>query len=268
MLIINITIIRREGNYMTEDRREKIISLLRENGEISLRELEELFSDVSSMTLRRDLAYFESLGDVVRIKGGAKYLRGYERSEDNFELRKIINKTAKDQIAEIAALYADTGRSIFIDSGTTAMCLAKKLPDTNLSVFTSGPNVAVELSKKISPSISLTGGLLNRANLSVSGPQAIQFIDELNIDTAFLAASAYSSEAGFTCGNFNECELKKRIVKKSKKIILLIDSSKFNKSMPFTFAGMDEIDLMITEKCPEADILNSGKLCNVEIRWN
>ena len=60
---------------MSIARREKVLTLLRENGTVMLKELEKLFPEVSSMTLRRDLEYFENLGEAVRIRGGARYIR-------------------------------------------------------------------------------------------------------------------------------------------------------------------------------------------------
>ena len=60
---------------MSFSRREQILDLLRKNGVVLLKELEIRFPDVSSMTLRRDLEFFEKLGEVVRIRGGARYIK-------------------------------------------------------------------------------------------------------------------------------------------------------------------------------------------------
>lgn len=253
---------------MTPQRREKILAILREKGEVTLHELEESFPDLSSMTLRRDLEFFENIGEAVRIRGGARYVKSAsDNLEDIYALREIKNRQAKEHIAAIASRFAEPGRSIFIDSGTTAMCLAKSLPDTNLSILTGGPNVAVEVSQKFKPSVTLLGGLVNRATLSVSGAQSNEFIGSVNIDIAFLVASAFSCEGGFTCGNLSECELKHNIVCKAHRKIVLADSDKIGKSMPFTFARMEDIDILITECAPPDEILEAAKKKGVEILW-
>ncbi len=245
---------------MSPQRREKILALLRENGSVTLKELEAVFPGLSTMTLRRDLEFFENIGEALRVRGGARYIKEHsETSEDIYELRKIKNHAAKEHIAAKAVPFAEQGRSIYIDSGTTAMCLARLLPDAPLSILTSGPNVAVEVSEKFKPTVTLIGGLINRATLSVSGLQAIDFIKDVNIDVAFMVASAFSAEDGFTCGNMSECELKRKIAAKAKKTIVLADCSKAGKSMPFTFARMGEADILITECKPPADIVAAAK---------
>ena len=248
-------------------RRERILELLRENSSVTLKELVQIFPEYSSMTLRRDLEFFEKIGEAQRVRGGAKYIGNDNAAEDIYELREIKNRQAKEHIAALAAEFAETGRSIFIDSGTTGMCLARCLPDVPLSILTSGPNVAVEVSKKFKPTVTLVGGLVNRQTLSVSGMQSIEFIKNFNIDIAFIVASAFSPESGFTGGNANECELKRSIIAKAKKTIVLVDSAKFSKSMPFTFARLEDVNVLITEEKPDEQILEAAKSGNTQILW-
>lgn len=249
-------------------RRETILTLLKEKGEVTLHELERRFPELSSMTLRRDLEFFENLGQAQRIRGGARYIKpSGANAEDIYALREIKNRPAKEHIASIAAQFAETGRSIYIDSGTTAMCLARFLPDTNLSIITSGPNVAVEVAGKFKPGITLLGGLINRSTLSVSGAQALDFIKTVNVDVAYLVASAFSVESGFTCGNIGECELKRTVAAKAKKVIVLADSSKFGKIMPFTFIPLDTADILVTESEPSAEVIGAAKRSGVELMW-
>ena len=250
---------------MSFDRREKIIEYLRENGTVLLKQLETMFPDVSTMTLRRDLAFFENLGEVVRIRGGARYVKNAEEQEDVYALRAVKNHEAKERISKIAAEYIETGRSIFMDSGSTGMCLARCVPDLNLSILTSAPNVALEVSKRYKPTVTLIGGLINRTTLSVSGDQSLNFINSVNIDIAFIVASAFSVENGFTCGNYSEGELKRHIIAKAKKTIVLIDSSKFGKCMPFTFADFSDIDILVTDKTPDEAVLKLAEETGVQI---
>ena len=82
---------------MSIARREKVLELLREEGTVFLKDLEKRFPEVSSMTLRRDLEYFENLGQAVRIRGGAKYLRTLSEQEDVYALRAAKNQEAKSK---------------------------------------------------------------------------------------------------------------------------------------------------------------------------
>lgn len=231
------------------NRRDTINAHIQDKGEVRLKELEEMFPEVSSMTLRRDLIYLEDKGHIVRIRGGARTISHSPNSiEDVYSQRATINTEAKIKIAKKAVNYIETGRSVFIDSGTTMMCLAKILPDEDLSILTSGPNIGMEISKKAKPSVTLIGGQLNRQNLCTSGICALEFLKNINIDIAFIASSSFSIDSGFTCGNFNECQLKEAVIKKARHKILLMDTSKLDKSLPYTFARLEEIDILICEK--------------------
>lgn len=234
-----------------DDRQRQILHLLEHKGEIHLQQLKDMFPQVSLMTLRRDLIYLESLGRLIRTHGGAvsyKKLAGSGGEEYAYSRRAAENVDAKMIIAEKAVVFAEKERSIYFDSGSTIMCLAAKLPDDNYSIITSGANIALELIKKLRISVVTLGGQVNRNTLSMSGPNAVSLLDTMNIDLAFMAASGFSVDSGFTVLNIYECELKRKIVKKAKKVILLMDTSKINKDMPFTYAMLEDIDVWISEK--------------------
>ena len=86
---------------MNSQRRAIIKELLTEKPFISLKELEESFPDVSSVTLRRDIEYFEKQGDAIKVRGGARSMKFITTSmEDSFHQRMNENMTAKERIAK------------------------------------------------------------------------------------------------------------------------------------------------------------------------
>jgi len=238
------------------NRQEHILNLLNEKGEIQISELKEIFPQVSAMTLRRDLAMLEGKGMLIRTHGGAvniKKLSSIYGEEDAYFLRAAENVEAKVSIAQKAVPFLDHGRSIYVDAGSTMMCLARLIPDDHYSILTSGVNIALELTKKSRITIYHTGGQLNHNSLSSSGPTSMSMLDFINIDIAFMAASGYTPENGFTVSNFFECELKKAVMKKAKKVIMMVDSSKFNKVLAFTFGTLADMDILISDdSLPEA----------------
>ncbi|MDW7658401.1 MAG: DeoR/GlpR family DNA-binding transcription regulator [Bacillota bacterium] len=234
---------------MTTDRREAINQYIQSRGEIRLKELEQRYPDISSMTLRRDLEFLERQGRIVRIRGGAKSIARLSMiKEAAYTQRQVANTDAKLVIADKAIRLLSPGRSIYIDSGTTCMCFAQRLPDQNLFVLTPAPNIALELVKNPNIKINLTGGQLNRETLTLSGFNAIEYIKTLNIDLAFIAASAFSLQNGFSCGDYFEAELKRLIVRKARQVVVLMDSSKLGSNMPYTFALLQNIYALVTEQ--------------------
>ena len=252
---------------LATERREIINKTIQKKGEVKIKELKEMFPDVSGMTLRRDLNHLEEEGHIVRIWGGAKSIDHLKESkEKQYSSRKTENIEAKVKIAKKAVDFIETGRSIFLDSGTTVMCLAEIIPDKDLSIITSGPNIGMELIDKNNPSVTLIGGQLNRNNISVSGANSLKFIENINIDMAFMATSGFSLESGFTSGNYNEGQLKRKIIDKARKVMMLMDLSKIDKNMPFTFSQLDDIDILICEDEPESEIKKVLKEKNIDIK--
>jgi len=243
------------------ERQQKIQSIIRENGEAKLSELEGLFSDVSSMTIRRDLEKLESLGEIVRTRSGAKSIAYLTRlSEAQFSERESENITEKNFIAQAAYQYVRQESSIFLDTGTTVTGLARLLKNDRLFIVTAAPNIALECAKNPDNTVFMTGGQLSSGNLSLSGVNALSFLDHINIDIAFMASSGFTFSNGFTCGNYDECLIKKRVIEKAAKIVLLMDSSKIGRSMPFTFANMSDIDILVTDnKLGLDDLKRLGK---------
>lgn len=232
---------------MHSERRKIIKDMLYSKPFVSLKELIELFPDVSSMTIRRDIDYFEQQGEAIKVRGGARSMKFITTSmEEEFPSRMQKNVPAKEALAKKAIELLETGRSIFLDSGTTMLKMASLLPEDRLTITTTGPNIAIELLNKKQTLVNLVGGMLNRDNISVSGTQALRFLEDINIDIAFIVPSGADAQTGLTCGNYSECELKKMIVEKARRIIVLLDTSKLDKSLPYTFCALENVSAIIT----------------------
>lgn len=240
-----------------EDRRNRIFDIIEQKGEISIKELETLFPEYSSMTMRRDLDFLENEGKIVKIKGGAKSIthlsrnRMFNLSEDEYGHREFINAASKQIIAEKALSVLETDRSIFLDAGSTIMQMARKMPHERFFIITNGINVAMEISLNKHAIVNLVGGQISRNNLCVSGGGALDHLKDINIDIAVLGVSCFSPEAGFSNGEFGQCEIKRLAAKKAKKTVVLMDSTKIGRSMPYTFCNIEDIDVLISELPPE-----------------
>ena len=129
-----------------KDRLLLIKEFIDKNGKITLKELENAFPNVSSMTLRRDLLSLEESGVLVRVRGGAVSVQELsKKTEDQYSRRAAIQVAEKKQIAEKAVRLVEPGTSLFIDSGSTALYFAKELPDLNYFISTNGITIAQEL---------------------------------------------------------------------------------------------------------------------------
>lgn len=233
---------------MKENRIGIIKDLVEKNGRMSLEQLGERFPNVSSMTLRRDLLSLEESGVLVRVRGGAVSVQELsKKTEDQYSRRAAIQVAEKKQIAEKAVRLVEPGTSLFIDSGSTALYFAKELPDLSYFISTNGITIAQELMRKKMPVVTLFGGEVSRSNMSTIGQTALTDLERINIDTAIMAATAFTEDGHFCCGLFAESEIKKNVCARVKKRIMLLDTSKVGKVMPYTFATLSDIDILVTD---------------------
>lgn len=237
------------------ERRRLIQDYIQRKQEVGLNELKELVPDVSEMTLRRDIKALEQEGSIIRIHGGAKSINSINMLvEDVFSKRSGVNNDKKQEIGDKAAEYIVAENSIYLDSGSTTMALAQRMPDKRVLISTSGLNIALELLRLQNSTVNIIGGEFDKNSISMAGPQAVKNIWNLNIDTAFIGVSGFSKECGFSCGSAYHCEIKNLVLKKAKRRIVLMDSTKVGKALPYTFAWPEDVDIVITDSDLSDDI--------------
>ena len=233
---------------MKRDRIEDIAELLDKRGKLTLEQLCDCFPAISEMTLRRDLIQLEEEGKVIRIRGGAMSVKEVQKtSGEPYTKKTNIHIDEKIQIAQKAAALIDEGSSIFLDGGTTALYLAKELPDIACNIFTNGIAVAQELAKKKNVTVNLLGGQLVKENLTTASSLASIYFTDTNFELAVISAAAFTPENGFSCSSQLEADLLKLVKKKAKFLYMMLDSSKIGKIKPYTFARPNDINVLITD---------------------
>lgn len=234
---------------MKRDRIEEIADLLDKRGKLTLEQLESFFPNVSQMTLRRDLFQLEQDGKIIRVRGGAMSVKEVQKvSGEPYTKKTAIHTDEKIEIAQKAAALIDEGCSLFIDGGTTAMYLAKEIPDMNINVFTNGLAVAIELAQKKNLNVVMLGGQVMKDNLSTASPVAKTYFADTNFELAIISTSAFTPENGFSCGSQVEADLLRLVRTKAKSLYMMLDSSKIGKIIPYTFAHIQDIDVLITDE--------------------
>ena len=168
-------------------------------------------------------------------------------TESKLETRMQSKVVEKREMAQKALQLIYNDSTVFFDAGTSCMSLAQILPDIDLNIFTTAPNIAVELSRLVNPTIQMCGGTLNRANQAVSGASTLAMLEHINIATAFIGVSGYTADGGFTCGKEDEMQVKRLIMKKAARKVILMDSSKYGKIFPYKFGNIEEVDSIISD---------------------
>jgi len=249
---------------MQNERQTAILNFLEENKEAKNEELLQVIGDYSMMTLWRDLSKLERDGKITRTRGGAilAYTAQLE-IEPSIGLRMKQNVSEKEEIAKIALTLVEANRAYYMDAGSTIYTLAKQLRNGSFTVITSAANIACELVQHNKHAITLLGGQINSVTLSCSGPQASHMLDEMNIDIALMATSGYSSPGGFSSGCLAEAQLKKQVIQKARFSVMLLDHAKISKNHPFTFANLEDIDVVIGDRLLPPQFIADAESHNV-----
>ncbi|SHJ43019.1 DeoR/GlpR family DNA-binding transcription regulator [Propionispora hippei] len=236
------------------ERRTKILEVLYKQKKITTNELEELLG-VSACTIRNDLRKLEEDGLVERSHGGAVIPQSIQQNF-SFSKRQLINKHEKDIICRKALDFIRNGNCIIIDASSTCLTLAKHLHDfERLMVVTNGIYTALELKDNPNINLILTGGIVRPKSGSLEGLLAKNLINQINADVIFVSAQGFTLEEGLTDFNLHECELKKLMISKAKKVVALLDYLKIDRNSSASFARSNQVDVIITDaKAPQSCI--------------
>ena len=239
---------------VAEQRRQQILQLVEEQGSIRISKLGQRFN-VTDMTIRRDIDHLSELGLVRRVHGGAISENDQPINlATTFLKRKTEYISEKEKIGVKAQAFVNKGTTIIIDGGSTNVIFARHLdPTKQLKIVTHALNIAWILSENENHEIFVPGGLLNRLTMTFNGPEVEKMYEELNADVLFVAASGLSLESGLTDPTWLDTSIKKAMIRSSRKVILLIDSHKFDLVSSRTFASLDQVDLIITDDSIDRD---------------
>ena len=231
---------------LPQQRRQKILEMLQEEGAARVHNLSELFG-VSEPTIRQDLVRLESEGLVVREHGGAS-LKSVPDQVRSMSLHHTENMAKKILIARKAAEYISSGDSIILDSGTTitevARCLEQK---DNLRIITDSLNIALLLGGRSDFVLMVTGGEFKAPTLSVTGDKAARFFDQIHVDKLFLAVGGISLEAGLTYPGFSDIPVKTAMMASAGEVYVLADSTKMGKTSFAALGKLENVDYLITD---------------------
>lgn len=248
----------------TEERRQLISEMLSKQSRIKVNEISELLN-VSESTIRRDLKEMEEMGLLSRTHGGAVSF-SVTNFEPSFNEKETSNLEEKYSIGKAAAEMIKDGDTVVIDSGTTTLELARNITAKNISVITNSIDIASVLCQKENVEVILTGGSLRPNTRAMVGQIAENVIKNFRVDKAFIGANGISAEAGLTTPNYTEAQTKKAMIDIANKVIIVIDSSKFNKVNLAVISPVSEITTIITDSAADRKVLAEFEELGIELK--
>lgn len=254
---------------LSEQRYKGILNLLQQEGSVKTSELCSLF-ETSRETIRRDLENMEARGMLKRIHGGAMKL---EEAQDkgsgytSFDKRQSEHPFYKEEVAWEVVNYITEGQAIALDSGTTALALAKVIKDRvhSLTVVTNSLAVANELADTPGITLVMTGGIYRPDEEAFVSDIAALIFSKINIDLFFLTTCGISVERGVTYQRMDEILVQNCMLEAADRTIVIADSSKLGMNSLVKMCEIDQISMIITDSYASDDQTAAFERAGVKI---
>lgn len=251
---------------LAEQRRHQIMQLIERNGQVRTQQVSAEFG-VSEVTIRSDFEFLERKGQLNRIHGGALVL-AQNSSSAKFDERMRSNLEAKKRIAQAAAKLITDNQSVVFDSGSTLLQLAMHMPTfSNVIVSTTGMNIAQHLMNRDGLDVHMIGGrvfpntdstIISDINGASSGMIAHQVF-----------VSAHAIDASFDIVDVNEdiARSKRSLVRMARRVILLVDSSKWEIEASSIAFPLSRVDMVVTDNLMPDRIKRRLNKLKIEVKY-
>ncbi|HEX3934838.1 MAG TPA: DeoR/GlpR family DNA-binding transcription regulator, partial [Puia sp.] len=138
---------------------------------------------------------------------------------------------------------------IIIDSGSTTCELARNLKQfSGLTVITNAINVANILAEYSNINVIVPGGMLKKNSLSLVGILAERGFKDYFCDKLFLGVDGFDLDFGISTPDPEEAHLNQIMIGISKEVIVVADSSKFQRRGFAFIAPVNKINTVVTDK--------------------
>lgn len=230
---------------LVSERQQDILQRLNSNGSVYVEELCSLYN-VSSQTIRRDLADLALSYPISRTRGGATILNS--QPEIPHFMRSIENAEAKKQIAQKALTYIESGDQVILDSSSSVFALAELLPNMPLTVITNSVYITTLLSTKDKITVICAGGILLSSSMCFVGRMTEAQLQNYAVQKAFISSMGLTAEWGLSELNERAVMVKRAMLSIANETFALIDSSKLGIRNLIQVSPLEKIDHIITEK--------------------
>ncbi len=236
-------------------RQAQIAELVSQRGEVSVAVLARRFK-ASAETIRRDLSALADAGQVRKVHGGARAMRA--QKEGFFAARMRRNALAKREMAEKLVPLIKPRQTLFMDTGSTTLICAEALARVKaLTVITNSTRVASAFAKgRGGATVYLLGGQYREDNAQTVGAGTVRDIAAYRADMALLTVGAIDSSGAMDFSH-QEAMVARAMCDAAAQIVVLADHSKFNRRAAFNVCDLASIDVLVSDKAPDAGLLSA-----------
>jgi DeoR family glycerol-3-phosphate regulon repressor len=248
---------------MLIERQNQILEIAKLSGRVTVEGLADHFG-VSAQTIRKDLNELCERGLLDRVHGGAIVSSTVENV--GYEARRLIARDAKRAIGAAAAALIPNEASILINIGTTTEEVAKALRHhTGILAITNNINVANILRTQAHNQVIIASGVVRHSDGGIVGDAAVEFIRRFKADYAVIGASAIERDGDLMDYDYREVSVARTIMENARKVILVADATKWERTAPVRIAPISEVDALVTDRLDDPNLRRLIQDADVEV---
>lgn len=247
-----------------EERLKFVVEELARSGRVGVAALAQE-TGTSEMTIRRDLDLLEGQGLLRRVRGGAVgvVLRG---EVIPFAIRSRQGAEVKRRLATAVGELITDGEAVALDNGTTCLAVARELAGRPITVMPLSLHAAVVLGESARTMVIVPGGEISSPELASYGAVAEAGVRGIHFDTAVLSSCAALPADGLTTNTLPDTAMKRALIESSARVLLAVESAKLQRTAMVTVAGIEAVDVLVTDADADPDALEAYRSAGVEIR--
>jgi DeoR family transcriptional regulator, fructose operon transcriptional repressor len=220
---------------------------------------------VTSETVRRDLDVLERRGLVRRVRGGAELLTS-SPFEQALLARHAEQYADKLAIAERAMVELPEDGVVLLDSGSLTYVCARAIPrDRALVVLTNNLPAAHYLAQLENLRVITLPGTVRGLTSAAVDVWTSRRLSTLTVDLAIIGVNGLTVAHGLTTTNPEEAAAKRSMLLAGRRRLVPVISGKLGRNSFCGFAGVGEIDQIITDAGASAEIVRELAAAGPEV---
>jgi DeoR family glycerol-3-phosphate regulon repressor len=118
-------------------------------------------------------------------------------------------------------------------------------------IITNNINVANRMRPYTQFEVVIAGGVVRASDGGIVGEAAVDFIRQFKVDYAVIGTSAIDPDGALLDYDFREVKVAQAIIANARQVILVADSTKFERTAPVRIGHLEQVDTFVTDHCPD-----------------
>lgn len=220
---------------------------------------------VTTETVRRDLDVLERRGLLQRVRGGAELVGSspFEqalaaRLAEQYEDKVVIARRVVQELPDDGVVILDSGSLGFV-------CAQTLLTDRPLVIVTNNLPAAQYLAARSTLRVITLPGTVRGLTSAAVDYSTSRRLSTLTADVAVMGVNGLTISHGLTTTNPEEAAAKRAMMLAARRRILPVISGKLGRNSFCSFAGVSEVDLVITDQHAGSELVRDLAAAGPEV---